>query len=155
MMATRRNMIEDVEVEEEVYACPIATRDLKANLKARNFAFENYGYGPANPNDTKNNRGFWLKKATMLNTSVIEAMGMRCGNCAAFIQTSQMLDCIKAGIEAKDPRQEAGYDEDVVEAAGLGYCELLHFKCADTRTCDAWLVGGPITDKKEEENGDD
>jgi hypothetical protein len=155
MMATRRSMIDDVEVEEEVYACPIATRDLAANLKARNFAFEHYGYGPANPNDTKNNRGFWLKKATMLNTSVMEAMGMRCGNCSAFIQTSQMLECIKAGIEAKDPRQEAGYDEDVIESAGLGYCELLHFKCADTRTCDAWLVGGPITDKKEEENGDD
>jgi len=151
MMATRRSMIDDVEVEEEVYACPIATRDLAANLKARNFAFANYGYGPANPNDTKNNRGFWLKKATMLNTSVMEAMGMRCGNCSAFIQTSQMLECIKAGIEAKDPRQEAGYDEDVIESAGLGYCELLHFKCADTRTCDAWLVGGPITDKTEED----
>jgi len=150
-MATRRSMIDDVEVEEEVYACPIATRDLAANLKARNFAFANYGYGPANPNDTKNNRGFWLKKATMLNTSVMEAMGMRCGNCSAFIQTSQMLECIKAGIEAKDPRQEAGYDEDVIESAGLGYCELLHFKCADTRTCDAWLVGGPITDKTEED----
>ena len=151
MMATRRSMIDDVEVEEEVYACPIATRDLAANLKARNFAFANYGYGPANPNDTKNNRGFWLKKATMLNTSVMEAMGMRCGNCSAFIQTSQMLECIKAGIEAKDPRQEAGYDEDVIESAGLGYCELLHFKCADTRTCDAWLVGGPITDKTEKD----
>ena len=150
-MATRRSMIDDVEVEEEVYACPIATRDLAANLKARNFAFANYGYGPANPNDTKNNRGFWLKKATMLNTSVMEAMGMRCGNCSAFIQTSQMLECIKAGIEAKDPRQEAGYDEDVIESAGLGYCELLHFKCADTRTCDAWLVGGPITDKTEKD----
>jgi len=150
-MATRRSMIDDVEVEEEVYACPIATRDLAANLKARNFAFANYGYGPANPNDIKNNRGFWLKKATMLNTSVMEAMGMRCGNCSAFIQTSQMLECIKAGIEAKDPRQEAGYDEDVIESAGLGYCELLHFKCADTRTCDAWLVGGPITDKTEED----
>ena len=150
-MATRRSMIDDVEVEEEVYACPIATRDLAATLKARNFAFANYGYGPANPNDTKNNRGFWLKKATMLNTSVMEAMGMRCGNCSAFIQTSQMLECIKAGIEAKDPRQEAGYDEDVIESAGLGYCELLHFKCADTRTCDAWLVGGPITDKTEKD----
>lgn len=150
-MATRRSMIDDVEVEEEVYACPIATRDLAANLKARNFAFANYGYGPANPNDIKNNRGFWLKKATMLNTSVMEAMGMRCGNCSAFIQTSQMLECIKAGIEAKDPRQEAGYDEDVIESAGLGYCELLHFKCADTRTCDAWLVGGPITDKTKED----
>ena len=60
-----------------------------------------------------------------------------------------MIECIKAGIEAKDPRLEAGYDDDVIEAANLGYCELLHFKCAGNRTCDAWLVGGPITDKNE------
>lgn len=154
-MATKRAMLMDAELEQEEYSCPIATRDLAENLKARNFAFEHYGYGPANPNDTENNRVFWLKKSIMLNTTVAEAMGMRCGNCSAFIVTKQMLDCIKAGIEAKRPEQEAGYDEDVIESAGLGYCELLHFKCADTRTCDAWLVGGPITDKKEEENGNE
>ena len=153
MMATERNMLADVELEEneEEYSCPIATKDLAENLKARNYAFEHYGYGPANPNDMKNNEVFWLRKSVMLNTSVEEAMGMRCGNCAAFIVTSQMLDCIKAGIESKRPEQEAGYDEDVVEAAGLGYCELLHFKCADSRTCDAWLVGGPITDEMEDD----
>ncbi len=152
-MATERNMLADVELEEneEEYSCPIATKDLAENLKARNYAFEHYGYGPANPNDMKNNEVFWLRKSAMLNTSVEEAMGMRCGNCAAFIVTSQMLDCIKAGIEAKRPEQEAGYDEDVVEAAGLGYCELLHFKCADSRTCDAWLVGGPINDEMEDD----
>jgi hypothetical protein len=152
-MATERNMLVDVELEEneEEYSCPIATKDLAENLKARNYAFEHYGYGPANPNDMKNNEVFWLRKSVMLNTSVEEAMGMRCGNCAAFIVTSQMMDCIKAGIEAKRPEQEAGYDEDVVEAAGLGYCELLHFKCADSRTCDAWLVGGPITDEMEDD----
>jgi hypothetical protein len=155
MMATKRTMLKDVELEVEEYSCPIATHDLKENLTARNFAFEHYGYGPANPDDIENNIVFWLKKSIMLNTSVDEAMGMRCGNCSAFIQTKQMMDCIKAGIEAKRPEQEAGYDEDVVESAGLGYCELLHFKCADTRTCDAWLVGGPITDEKEEENGDE
>jgi len=150
-MATKRAMLMDAELEQEEYSCPIATRDLDENLKARNFAFEHYGYGPANPNDTKNNEVFWLKKATMLNCTVAEAMGMRCGNCSAFIKTKQMLDCIKAGIEAKRPEQEAGYDEDVIESADLGYCELLHFKCAASRTCDAWLVGGPITDEAEED----
>ena len=98
-MATR-NMLEDVELEEseEEYSCPIATQDLVENLKARNYAFEHYGYGPANPNDLKNNEVFWLRKSIMLNTFVEEAMGMRCGNCAAFIVTSQMIDCIKAGV---------------------------------------------------------
>ena len=49
-------------------------------------------------------------------------------------------------------KAEEGIDEDsgeyapaVVDAAGLGYCELFEFKCAADRTCDAWLTGGPIT----------
>jgi hypothetical protein len=25
----------------------------------------------------------------------------------------------------------------------LGYCEIFDFKCAASRTCDAWVVGGP------------
>jgi len=28
--------------------CPIATHDIKVNLKARDWAFKNVGYGPAN-----------------------------------------------------------------------------------------------------------
>jgi hypothetical protein len=147
-MAT--NMIEEVEAEEE-YQCPLATRDIKTNLKNRDWAFANVGYGPANPNDNKNNETFWLRKSVIWNTLLDEAMGMRCGNCAAFIQTEQMLECIKAGIEAKNPVEESGYDEDVIEAAQLGFCELFHFKCAGTRTCDAWLVGGPIKDETEED----
>jgi hypothetical protein len=40
----------------------------------------------------------------------------------------------------------ATYDIDVniVEAADLGYCNLLHFKCAGTRSCELWITGGPI-----------
>ena len=47
MMATERTMLAEVELEEEEYSCPIATRDLAENLKARNFAFQHYGYGSA------------------------------------------------------------------------------------------------------------
>jgi hypothetical protein len=35
-------------------------------------------------------------------------------------------------------------DIDVIEAGELGYCRFLKFKCAAARTCDAWVVGGPI-----------
>jgi hypothetical protein len=155
-MAT--NMINEAEKEVEgkgEYQCPLATRDIKTNLKNREWAFANVGYGPANPDDEKNNVIFWIRKTVIWNTNVDEAMGMRCGNCAAFIQTTQMLNCIKAGIEAKDPAEESGYDEDVIEAAQLGFCELFHFKCAALRTCDAWLVGGPITDKSDMEDTKD
>jgi len=147
----KEGLIDDAISEEEGYSCPLATRDIKTNLKNRNWAFANVGYGPANPLDEKNNEVFWLRKSVIWNTSEAEAKGMRCVNCAAFIQTSQMLECIKSGIEAKNPAEESGYDEDVIEAAQLGFCELFHFKCAGTRTCDAWLVGGPITDESEED----
>ena len=60
-----------------------------------------------------------------------------------------MIDCMKAGLERK-PIDEAGYDEVVIASADLGYCELLDFKCAAGRTCDAWLVGGPIDDDRED-----
>jgi len=149
-MATR-SMLRDVELEEEEgHKCPLPTRDLHVNLKNRTIAFTSYGYGPANPGEPS--KPFWTRKSIIWNCPESEAKTMRCGNCAAFIQTSQMLECIKAGIEAKDPQLEAGYDDDVMEAANLGYCELLHFKCAGDRTCDAWLVGGPITDKNEKDD---
>lgn len=127
------------------YACPLATQDISHNLKNRNHAFIMYGYGP--PNTKEPNLAFWLKKAAMYNVTVPEAMTMRCGNCAAFIQTSQMMDCIEKGLE-KAPEDEGGYDDIVVATADLGFCELFAFKCAAQRTCDAWLVGGPITDEK-------
>lgn len=153
-MATRQ-LLENIDEENgNEYQCPLATSDVLTNLKNRNWAFQFVGYGPANPNDEKNNKVFWLRKEIIWNTTEQEAKGMRCGNCSAFIQTEFMLDCIKKGIEAKNPKEESGYDEDVIESAQLGFCELFHFKCAATRTCDAWLVGGPIKDKTEENDED-
>jgi hypothetical protein len=148
-----RTLLKDKEIEKEVHQCPLPTHDLHINLRNRLIAFKEYGYGPANPDAPA--KEFWNRKSIIWNCTETEAKTMRCGNCSAFIQTSQMFECIKAGIEAKDPRMEAGYDEDVIEAANLGYCELLHFKCAGTRTCDAWLVGGPITDKNAKSEKDD
>jgi len=70
---------------------------------------------------------------------------MRCGNCAAFIQTPKMMQCIKDGLEkGKSSPNELDYDEQFIEAADLGFCELFHFTCAALRTCDAWKSGGSI-----------
>ena len=127
--------------------CPIATQDIHVNLKNRDHAFKEYGYGPANPELP--NEAFWNDKANEWQTQVRQAKSMRCGNCAAFIQTPEMLACIKYGID-----EEEGYAEDVMKAANLGYCELFDFKCAADRTCSAWLVGGPITSSKVEIDDD-
>ena len=119
--------------------CPLATKDVKLNLKNRDWAFKNVGYGPANPEEEDSE--YWMARADEWNTSVDNAKTMRCGNCAAFIVTPEMKQCIVNGMGegTGGPEYEA-----VADAADLGYCELFEFKCAADRTCSAWLVGGPI-----------
>lgn len=126
--------------------CPIATQDVSINLKNRNHAFKEYGYGPPNPNEA--NTAFWIKKATMYNAPTNTVKSLRCGNCAAFIQTPSMMECIKSGLEKDEGKNELSYDEEFIAAADLGYCDLFQFTCASNRTCDAWKSGGPITKEK-------
>ena len=124
----------------EPETCPLPTQDIKTNLANRQTAVDDANYGPANPNEP--NEDYWKAKADEFQGDVATAKKMLCGNCAAFNQTSKLLNCIKGGI---------GIDADEVAVAGdLGYCEIFDFKCAAKRTCDAWIVGGPISDKKQE-----
>ena len=122
--------------------CPIVTHDVKLNLKNRDWAFKNVGYGPANPDEP--NKEFWIAKSDEWQTPVETAKTMRCGNCSAFIQTPEMMDCIVNGIQGEESDNET-YANEVVDGASLGYCELFEFKCAADRTCSAWLIGGPTT----------
>jgi hypothetical protein len=121
--------------------CPIVCSDIQLNLKNRDWAFKNVGYGPANPESPEN---FWQIRAKEWATSEKNAQTMKCGNCSAFIQTPEMMECIVDGIQGEESDNET-YANEVVGSAGLGYCELFEFKCAADRTCSAWLVGGPIT----------
>ena len=122
--------------------CPIVTKDIKLNLKNRDWAFKNVGYGPVNPEI--DDKEFWDKRAEEWATTPEIAKQSRCGNCSAFIQTPQMMECIIKGIQGEESDNET-YANEVVDSAELGYCELFEFKCAADRTCSAWLVGGPIT----------
>ena len=122
--------------------CPVVTHDIKLNLKNRDWAFKNVGYGPANPEEP--NKEFWSAKSDEWQTPVETAKTMRCGNCSAFIQTPEMMDCIVSGIQGEESDNET-YANEVVDGAKLGYCELFEFKCAADRTCGSWLVGGPVT----------
>jgi hypothetical protein len=119
--------------------CPEATQSIPVNLKNRQNAVKIAQYGPLNPNEP--NEDYWKKKADMFEGNVESAKKALCGNCAFFIQTKKMLDCIASGIggEVKD-------EWDTIQAGDLGYCEAFDFKCAASRTCDAWVTGGPITD---------
>jgi hypothetical protein len=121
--------------------CPPATQDITINLANRKTCVDKANYGPANPNLP--NEEFWQSKADLFKTSIDEIKTMRCSNCAAFIVKEKMITCIKQGICEED-MNEAGV---IVDLANLGYCELFDFKCAGTRTCDAWITNGPLTDK--------
>lgn len=123
--------------------CPPATQDIQLNLKNRQNAIDNVGYGPLNPAEP--NEKFWDEKATRWSVTSEEAKTSRCGNCAAFIVTSRMKDCIAQGLAQGDENVQDSYD--VVVQGELGYCEALDFKCAASRTCDAWIAGGPVTDE--------
>jgi hypothetical protein len=122
--------------------CPPATQDIQLNLKNRQNAIENVGYGPLNPAEP--NDEFWQDKADKWKTNIQEAKSAVCGNCIFFVRTREMLDCIEDGIGLGN--QEA---EGSIEAGELGYCNALDFKCASERTCNAWAAGGPVVDEEE------
>jgi hypothetical protein len=120
--------------------CPPATQDIQLNLKNRQNAIDNVGYGPLNPKEP--NDEFWQDKADKWKTTVEEARTTTCATCVFFVRTPEMLDCIATGIEQGG--SSVGDADSAIDQAELGYCEALDFKCAASRTCNAWAVGGPI-----------
>ena len=55
----------------------------------------------------------------------------KCGVCGHYNIKSEMIDCIEEGMK---------------QSFGLGYCEKLDFVCAADHWCNAYMVGGPMTD---------
>jgi hypothetical protein len=127
----------DEKKKEKLAECPEATQNVKVNLENRQYAIDSANYGPLNPNEP--NEDYWKAKADQFKGDIASAKKALCGNCAFFVQTKQMLDCIAGGINDIN-------EWDTIEAGDLGYCEAFDFKCAANRTCAAWVVGGPITD---------
>jgi hypothetical protein len=113
-------------------SCPEATQDVTLNLKNREKAITKAAYGPENPKLP--NTEFWMKKAQKWDVSAKDAKMSRCGNCSAFNQSTEIDNCIAEGIG------DEGDPWAVIEAGDLGYCEIFDFKCASSRTCDAWIV---------------
>ena len=141
-MATLKRTMDQAMDQEAGYqdqgaSCPAPTQDITLNLKNRAKAITSAAYGPENP--ALPNTPFWSKKADQWDVSVDDAKQSRCGNCAAFNVSDKLKQCIANGI---------GNEADpwgTIKLADLGYCEIFDFKCAASRTCDAWVVGGPNT----------
>jgi hypothetical protein len=147
-MATLKRTMEQAmdrdDMEGEGSNCPMPTQDITLNLKNRAKAITSAAYGPQNPKLP--NRAFWAKKADAWDVSEKEAKTSLCGNCAAFNVSDDIKECIAGGI---------GMDADpwgTIRLAELGYCEIFDFKCSASRTCSAWVVGGPNTGEQEGED---
>jgi hypothetical protein len=124
----------------EKRAIPAAITDLHLNVQNRQHAIDEYLYGPMNPEMPGD---YWQRLGDVWGVSADEAATTRCHNCAAFNMTSEIQGAIAEAIG------DGG--AAVVEAAELGYCELLAFKCAADRSCSVWLTGGPIADESDDD----
>ena len=145
-MATIKQTMDQLMGDEEGdESCPMATQDITVNLKNRGKAIDSANYGPENPDLP--NKQFWMEKAQEWEVDVEEAKTSRCGNCAAFNQDDSMLECISKGIG------DEGDAEEFIEKADLGYCEIFDFKCAASRTCDAWVAEGEDDYEAGEDSG--
>lgn len=91
--------------------CPIATKDQKANDRNKAEAESKAGYTEADDE-------------------------YKCGNCARFIQTPDMIECIVSGL----PEEM----QDIVDDDDIGFCARFDFRCSEDYVCDRWLSGGPV-----------
>lgn len=137
---SRKRVVLSVKAEESlVDGCPEATQNITVNLKNRLNCVDLANYGPMNPGLP--NDDFWKAKAELFKTTPEQAKTALCGNCAVFIQTDAMKNCIAKGIGDELGEEAWG----TIKTANLGFCSIFDFKCAGDRTCDAWVVNGPIT----------
>lgn len=123
--------------------CPPATQDIVLNIKNRQNAIDNVGYGPLNPKEPS--LEFWQEKADKWSVTPEDAKKSVCGNCIFFDRREKTLECIKEGIATGGSGDDSAWG--AIDQAELGYCTALDFKCAASRTCNAWAVGGPLVDK--------
>jgi hypothetical protein len=150
MQRTMRQVMDNksgMEQQGSEQSCPMPTQDITLNLKNRAKAITSAAYGPENPKLP--NSAFWQKKADQWDVSAEDAKKSLCGNCAAFNVSDKIKQCIAEGI---------GMEADpwgTIKLADLGYCEIFDFKCAASRTCDAWVVGGPNTGEQDGEDMED
>ena len=98
--------VDKMEEYDEGNNCPLPTQDEELNDKNRQVCIDDANYGEGDP---KTN----------------------CGNCGAYNQTDEMMDCM---------------DDD---SGDIGYCQKWKFMCQSDNVCDSWVKGGPITSEKQ------
>ena len=100
--------VDEYEQNDDGVSCPLPTQDGGLNEENKMVAVEDADY-----RDPADDGGFVASEV--------------CGNCGAYNQTEDMLECIGD------------------ESGELGYCQIYKFVCEPGYTCKDWVDGGPIT----------
>jgi hypothetical protein len=98
--------VDKMEEDDEGNNCPLPTQDEELNDKNRQVCIDDANYGEG-------------------------GLKTNCGNCGAYNQTDEMMDCM---------------DDD---SGDIGYCQKWKFMCQSDNVCDSWVKGGPITSEKQ------
>jgi hypothetical protein len=112
-----RRWAESIMAREEKQTCPTATRYPEVNAANQEVARVEAMYGPT---DIEEPGEYWVEVAEEWDIPLEDAVKRKCGNCAAFDQSSSMLDCIEG------------------DATDVGYCKIWDFVCSEQRTCLSW-----------------
>ena len=113
--------VDEYEETEEGSSCPLPTQDEDLNAENREAAIEEANYREP-------------------NTGTAARMDQVCGNCAAFNQTDDILECLGLG--------------DDMDSPPIGYCQIYKFVCSAENTCDSWAEGGPMVSEMQEKYKD-
>ena len=109
--------------------CPAPTQDTRLNNRNRLRAVREAMYGPVKVTlfgrvrDLSGNAviRYWERIARRWGLPYSEATTRRCGNCAAFDTSPQMVACGGASPDGE-----------------VGYCHAWNFTCAAQRVCLSW-----------------
>ena len=113
--------VDEYEETEEGNNCPLPTQDEELNAENRQVAVDEANY-------REPNSGMSFRPDQV------------CGNCAAYNQTDDILECL-------------GLDDDM-GSPPLGYCQIFKFVCEAENTCDSWAEGGPMVSETQEKYRD-
>jgi len=105
--------VDQYDDDDDGNSCPLPTKDAELNAENREEAIDAADY-----RDPADGGAFRV-------TDV-------CGNCKAYNQTEDMLECIGD------------------ESGNLGYCQIYKFVCESGYTCDDWVEGGPMTSESQQ-----
>lgn len=130
--------------------CPLPLQNRRLNIANHLRCIEMSGLGPANPKAIE--QDFWDEKSQVWNVPEPLARFMLCKNCGHIWKTKFIADCLKQHPQPK-PQDIDPTWVDTHDASG--YCDKWEIPCTDSRTCEDWDPGGPVTEANAQDRLED